>query len=353
VKNSRRKTTDPYHPAVGYYLQDIADRLDCDVRGDPKTEINSVCTLDQGKPGAITFLANPKYRRYLKNTQAAAVILRQEDAADCPVPALVHDNPYACYAKITQLLYPSDNSSHAVHESAVIADTASLGDNVNVGPFSCIEAGAVIGNNTYIGPGCTVSANTIMGDNCYLHSNVTLYHDCVIGNRVRCHAGVVIGADGFGIAQENGIWVKVNQVGRVVIGDDVEIGANTSIDRGAIEDTVIEEGVKLDNLIQIGHNVHIGAHTAMAGCSGVAGSTVIGRRCTIGARGSILGHLSLADDVHITACSMVTKSIEEPGVYSSGTPLQSNTQWRRNFTRFAQLDDIAKRLGKVEKKLKE
>lgn len=338
---------------MGYKLQDLAKQFECDVTGDLNTEINSVCTLHHGKPGAITFLANPKYRHYLKDTLASAVILKPQDAVDSPVPALLHDNPYACYARIAQFIYSFDRSQNVIHDSAIIEDTATLGEDVHVGPFSYIEDGATIGDGTYIGPGCIVSRNASIGENCYLHSNVTIYHDCIIGHRARLHAGVVIGADGFGIAQDHGIWVKVPQVGRVIIGDDVEIGANTTIDRGAIEDTVVENGVKLDNQIQIGHNVRIGAHAALAGCVGVAGSASIGKRCTIGGAAVVLGHLSLTDDVHITACSMVTKSIDEPGVYSSGTPLQSNTQWRRNFTRFAQLDDMAKRLGKIEKKVME
>ena len=210
----------------------------------------------------------------------------------------------------------------------------------------------MIGNDCVIGAGSVISPGVSIGEGSVLHANVTVYKECILGCNVILHSGVVIGADGFGIAEENGKWVKVPQLGRVIIGDNVEIGANTTIDRGAIEDTVLEEGVKLDNQIQIGHNVHIGAHTAMAGCSGIAGSTRIGRRCTIGAAAVVLGHLELADDVHLTACSMVTNSINKAGVYSSGTPLQPNAIWKRNFTRFGQLDEIAKRLAILEKQMK-
>ena len=337
-----------------YRLAELAERFGCQLFGDADTLISTVCTLQSGKPEAISFLANPKYHRHLPSTRAAAVILKPQDADKCPVPALGHDNPYACYARIAALLSEdNDEKSAAIHAAAVVHESAVLGKHVIIGPNSIIEQHATIGDGCYIGPGVVISSGVKLGNNCRLHSNITIYHDCIIGENAILHAGVIIGADGFGIAQDNGIWVKVPQLGRVVIGDDVEIGASTSVDRGAIEDTIIGDGVKLDNQIQIGHNVHIGDHTAIAGCVGVAGSAIIGRRCTISAMTLVLGHLELADDVHITAQSMVTKSIPVAGVYSSGTPLQPNSQWRRNFTRFSQLDDIAKRLGRVEKQIKQ
>ena len=336
---------------MSYCLTDLAERFGCELHGNGDVAISSVCSLQAGKPGAISFLANRKYHRFLVTTTAAAVILKPEDVDSCPVPALSHQNPYACYARVAQLLSKQDGKQHAegVHASAIIHPTVSIGSNVVIGPHTTVEENASIADNCYIGPGVVISADVSIGANSILHSNITVYKDCVIGRHNILHAGVIIGADGFGIAQDNGEWVKVPQLGRVIIGDHVEIGASTSIDRGAIEDTVIEDGVKLDNQIQIGHNVHIGAHTAIAGSAGVAGSAIIGKRCTIGAAAVVLGHLELVDDVHITARSMVTKSINEPGVYSSGTPLQPNAQWRRNFTRFGQLDDMAKRLKKLEK----
>lgn len=335
---------------MSYRLGELAERFDCQLNGDPDTCISTVCTLQSGKPQAISFLANSRYQRYLVKTEAAAVILKPEDADKCPVPSLAHANPYVCYARIAALLAAEDNTSDGgIHPTAVIDDSAKIGIGASVGAHAVIGKNAVLEDDCRIGPAVIIGNEVIIGQSSYLHSNISVYHGCIIGKRVILHAGVIIGADGFGIAQHNGEWVKVPQMGRVVIGDDVEIGANTTVDRGAIEDTILEQGVKLDNQIQIGHNVRIGAHTAMAGCSGVAGSTVIGKRCTIGAAAVVLGHLELVDDVHITACSMVTRSITEPGAYSSGTPLQANRQWRRNFTRFGQLDDIAKRLARLEK----
>ena len=335
-----------------YRLAELAERFDCQLYGDADTLISTVCTLQAGKPEAISFLANTKYSKHLSNTRAAAVILKPEDAGKCPVPALGHNNPYACYARIASILSAdSDGPVASVDPAAFVHETAQLGSDVTIAPGTTIEQHATIGDGCYIGPGVVISSGVKLGKNCRLHSNITIYHDCIIGDNAILHAGVVIGADGFGIAQDNGVWIKVPQLGRVVIGDDVEIGASTTIDRGAIEDTVIGNGVKLDNQIQIGHNSQIGDHTAIAGSAGVAGSAVIGKHCTISAAAVVLGHLELVDDVHITACSMVTKSITEPGVYSSGTPLQANNQWRRNFTRFGQLDDMAKRLNRLEKKI--
>lgn len=336
---------------MNYSLHELADRFDCKIQGDSETTIQTVCTLQHGKPQAITFLANPKYRKYLGLTSAAAVILKEQDANQCPVAALINDNPYACYARIAHLLTAGKKPAGTIHPSAIIDGSATLGTGVEIGPYTVVGAGTVIGEHCRIGPGCTISEDVTIGAHSYLHSNISIYHGCQIGQRALIHAAVVIGSDGFGIAQDNGEWVKVPQLGRVIIGDDVELGASTTIDRGAIEDTVIEDGVKLDNQIQIGHNVHLGAHTAIAGCVGVAGSAEIGKRCTIAAMTLILGHIKLADDVHITAQSMVTKSISKAGVYSSGTPLQNNAQWKRNFIRFGQLDDLAKRVSRVEKNL--
>ena len=336
-----------------YQLADLAQQFSCLLQGDGSTIIETVCTLQNGKSNAITFLANPRYRQFLDSTTAGAVILKPEDMSNCPVPCLGHENPYACYARIAQFVSGAkEQRVNEIHPTAVIHETAVLGEGVSIGPCSYVGMGVRIGNNSSIAAGSCIMTNASIGEGSLLHANVTVYHECRVGRNAIVHSGVVIGADGFGIAQDNGEWVKVPQLGKVIIGDNVEIGANTTIDRGAIEDTVLEDGVKLDNQIQIGHNVHIGAHTAMAGCSGVAGSTRIGSGCTIGAAAVVLGHLELADDVHITACSMVTKSIRQAGVYSSGTPLQSNAAWKRNFTRFGQLDDIAKRLATLEKRMK-
>lgn len=336
---------------MAYRLRDLANRFQCRLIGDTETEIHSVCTLQQGKSGGISFLANRKYAKHLASTQASAVILRASDASNSPVPVLIHENPYACYARVAQYISAVESAASSVHASAVIASASRIAGNVTIGPNVVIGNDVTIAEGCYIGPGCTLSDGVSIGRDSHLHSNITVYKDCIIGERALIHAAVVIGADGFGIAQDQGEWVKVPQLGRVVIGDDVEIGASTTVDRGAIDDTVIGNGVKLDNQIQIGHNVRLGDHTAIAGCVGVAGSAVIGQRCTIGAMTLVLGHLELVDDVHITAQSLVTKSINTPGVYSSGTPLQHNAAWKRNFTRFGQLDDMARRLKKIERQV--
>lgn len=335
---------------MSYRLQDLAERFDCQLEGDSNTYIDSVCTLQNGKPNAISFLANSRYRRYLSTTNAAAVILKPEETAQCPVAVLRHANPYLCYARIAALLSDSDKRIKSdIHKSATIHPTAKLGKNIAIGPDCFIDEGVSIGDNCRIGPGVVLFAGVQIGEYGTLYANITVYQNCIIGKRVILHAGVVIGADGFGIALNGDEWIKIPQLGRVVIGDNVEIGACTSVDRGAIDDTVIEDGVKLDNQIQIGHNVHIGAHTAIAGCTGIAGSSTIGKRCHIGGMVAVIGHLELADDVRINARSIVTKSITEAGTYSSGTPLQSNKKWLRNRARFGQLDDMAKRLNKIEK----
>lgn len=332
-------------------LQELADRVGGEVAGSGQIRIASVSTLHNAKPDSISFLANRSYKRHLGDTRAAAVILSPEDADACPVPALLSDNPYLTYAKVAALLAPDEREPPGIHPTAVVADDAHLEAGVWVGPQAVVEAGAQIGARSVIGPGCVVGRRTRIGADSRLVAKVTVLHDCVIGDRGLFHPGVVIGADGFGIANDGGTWVKVPQLGRVVIGNDVELGANTTVDRGAIEDTVIEDGVKIDNQVQIAHNVQIGAHTAIAGCAGIAGSAKIGRHCAIAGGVGIAGHLEIADGVQITAMALVTKSISEPGVYSSGTPLQRNDQWHKNFARFRKLDEMARRLRALEKKI--
>ncbi|MDE2090139.1 MAG: UDP-3-O-(3-hydroxymyristoyl)glucosamine N-acyltransferase [Gammaproteobacteria bacterium] len=332
-------------------LGELADRLSVETHGDANCIITGVATLQHAEKGALTFLANPHYRKYLADTAASAVILRRADLSACPVSALVSDNPYAADERAAELKYPPAPAPRGVHPSACVSAASQIHDSAWIGPHCVVEAGARIEDGAYIGPGCTVGENVVVGADSRLQANVTLCRGTRIGRRALIHPGVVIGSDGFGFAQECGAWVKVPQLGGVRIGDDVEIGANTTVDRGALEDTVIEDGVKLDNQIQIAHNVHIGAHTAIAGCVGIAGSTRIGRRCTVGGAAGIAGHLEIADDVHITAMSMVIKSIAEPGVYSSGLPAEPNREWRKNYLRFCQLDELARRLHTLEKKL--
>lgn len=334
-----------------YTLEELADIVSGQVKGDASCIIEGVATLQNAKNTQITFLTNPSYRKLLATTSAGAVVMSESDATDCPVNAIISKNPYAAYAKIAALLSPAEIFKAGIHAAAIIDKTAVISSSASIAASVVIEQGATIADGVRIGPGCVVQKNSIIGAETVLTANVTVAHSCIIGARNLIHPGVVIGADGFGQAMDQGNWIKVPQLGRVVIGDDVEIGANTTIDRGAIEDTVIEDNVKLDNQIQIAHNVKIGAHTAIAGCSAIAGSTKIGKHCRIAGMVGIVGHLEITDNVTVTAMSLVTHSIKEPGVYSAGTPLEPNLQWRKNTLRFKQLDDMAKRLKALEKKI--
>jgi UDP-3-O-[3-hydroxymyristoyl] glucosamine N-acyltransferase len=332
-------------------LADLAAQLAVPFRGDGSVRIEGVATLQNAAPGRLSFLANPRYRQYLAGTRAAAVVISPQDEAHCPVAALISGNPYATYARAAALLYPPAPAQCGAHASACVDPQARLAADAWIGPLVVVEAGAVIEAGAQIGPGCVIGQGARVGEHSRLVANVTLCHGVRIGRRALIHPGVVIGSDGFGIANEAGHWLKVPQVGGVVIGDDVEIGANTSIDRGAVEDTVVEDGVKLDNQIQVGHNVRIGAHTAIAGCVGIAGSARIGRHCAIGGGAGILGHLELADHVQVTAMTLVTRSLTEPGVYSSGVPAQPGTAWNRNYARFRELDELVRRVRELEKQL--
>ena len=338
---------------MGYSLRDIAEELGAQVHGDENCRIDRVATLADAEPGGISFLANRRYRSQLLTTRASAVILEAEFLSSCPVSALVVSNPYLGYARVAALLAPEQPVPAGIHPSAYVSDRATVDASACIGPQAVVENQASVGARSHIGPGCVIDRGATIGDDCTLKANVTICHHVRIGDRALLHPGVVIGADGFGIANNGGVWVKVPQLGAVVIADDVEVGANTTIDRGALGDTVIEEGVKLDNLIQIGHNVRIGAHTAIAAGVAIGGSATIGKRCTIGGAASVAGHLELADDVHLTATSAVSKSISEPGLYSSGMPIQDNRTWRKNIVRLRQLDEMAKRLKDLEKKLDE
>ncbi len=321
-------------------LDELARLAQAEVRGDPATRISGVCTLQQGRPGCIAFLANELYARYLPTTEAAAVIVAPRHADECRTPALVAVDPYLAYARVAGLFEHRPNWPWGQHPSAVVGPRARIGASVSIGPGAVIsdeaevDSGVVIGPGTFIGPGCRV------GPDCRLGANVTLEQDVELGSRVVVHAGAVLGTRGFGLARDGEAWVDVPQLGRVVVGDDVEIGANTTIDRGALEDTCIGDGVKLDNQIQIGHNVRIGAHTAIAGCTGIAGSTTIGRRCMIGGHVGINGHITIGDDVAIMGMTMVTKSLLTAGVYASGLPVQPAGRWRRLVARVRRLQQL-------------
>ncbi|MDO1529891.1 UDP-3-O-(3-hydroxymyristoyl)glucosamine N-acyltransferase [Fulvimonas sp. R45] len=332
-----------------YTLAELAERFGLSCHGDDATRIGGVGTLSGAGAGQLSFLSNGKYAAQLAATRAGAVILREENLADCPVPALVARDPYVAYAKIAALFERLPSAPPGIHPSAVVAPGARVAASASIGPCCTVAEGAVIEDGAVLGPHCIVGEDCTVGAQSRLVARVTLVTRVTLGKRVLVHPGAVIGSDGFGLAFDADHWIKLPQLGGVRVGDDCEIGANTTIDRGALDDTVLEEDVRLDNQIQIAHNVHVGAHTAMAGCAAVAGSARIGRYCMIGGNAGVLGHLELADRVTITAKSLVTHSIREPGEYSSGIPLQENRQWRRNAARFKHLDDFARRLAALEK----
>jgi UDP-3-O-[3-hydroxymyristoyl] glucosamine N-acyltransferase len=330
-------------------LAQLAQQLNVELRGNGDVMVSTVASLQRARPGALSFLANPKYRRYLKNTRASGVVLSGQDARNSPVAVLVSDNPYACYARAARLLYPQDKPRSGIHPSAIVDEAAEIDPAAWIGANTVIAEGAKIGPSVQIGPGCVVGAKVEIGEGSQLVARVTVLAEACIGRRAILHPGVVIGSDGFGLAEVEGRWEKVPQLGSVQIGNDVEIGANTTVDRGSVENTLIEEGVKIDNQVQVAHNVVIGAHTAIAACVGISGSTRIGRHCTLAGGVGVVGHLEITDHVHITGMSMVTRSISEPGTYSAGTPLMENRQWRRNAIRMKQLDRLIRRISSLEK----
>ncbi len=325
-----------------FTVAELAERFGLALRGDPRQLVAGVATLASAGPSQLGFLSNPRYRSQLAQSSAGVVVLRAEDAADWPGTALIAGDPYVAFARIAALFEPKSPPDPGIHPSAVVDPAAQVDPGAQVGALCCIGAGSRIGAGARIGPGCVIGEDCEVGEDSELVARVTLVTRVRLGKRVLVHPGAVLGADGFGIAMDHGRWIKVPQLGGVVVGDDCEIGANTCIDRGALGDTVLEEDVRLDNQIQVGHNVRIGAHTAMAGCSAVAGSAVIGRHCLVGGGAGILGHLEVCDRVVITAMSLVTHSIREPGEYSSGTPLMDNRSWRKSAARFKQLDEIAR-----------
>lgn len=332
-------------------LDEIVARFGGELIGDGARLIHQVATLDHAGPGEISFLANPRYREKLGLTRAGAVILSAEAASACPVACVVCANPYLYYARVAQCLNPAAAMTSGIHPSATVEVT--LPDSVSVAAGVYVGPEARIGERTRIGPGCVIGAGVELGSDALLHANVTIYSGCKIGAHAIIHSGAIIGADGFGFARElegesAGAWLKIPQIGGVLIGDNVEIGANTTIDRGALDDTVIEDGVKFDNQIQVGHNVRIGAHSALAGCVGIAGSAKLGRRCTVGGGAIILGHLSIADDVNISAGTLVAKSIPKAGSYTGAVPFLEHADWLKNFARLRQLDAMADRIRALE-----
>jgi UDP-3-O-[3-hydroxymyristoyl] glucosamine N-acyltransferase len=328
-------------------LGELAVRFGCKLRGDPDVRVDHVATLEHADATAVSFLANPKYRRFLQTTRAGVVITDAQSAVQCPTAVLISNNPYATYARVAQLLYPPAAAVPGIHPSAVVAPTAQVDPSASVGALAVIEADVSVGPRSVVGPGCILMSGVRVGADTRLVAQVTLCTGVKVGDRCLIHPGVVIGADGFGLASDREGWVKVPQVGSVRIGNDVEIGANTTVDRGAIEDTVLEDGVKLDNQIQIGHNVRIGAHTVMAACSGVSGSTTIGARCMIAGQVGFSGHLTICDDVIITGRTFVNDNISKPGTYSGGLTADEAGRFRKNVARFHQLDKLARMVRRL------
>lgn len=334
-------------------LRELVAQFGGEVIGDDHVTISRIAPLTQALPGELSFLANSKYRGQLQATRAAAVIVGPADREATPLPRIVADNPYAYFAHVLAWLHPPAPVVPGIHPSAVVGTGCRISGTASVGAYTVIGDGVQIGDGASIGAHCTLGDGVSIGAGSRLHPQVSVYAGCRLGERVIVHSGAVIGADGFGIAWERDHWFKIPQVGAVVIGNDVEIGANTTIDRGALSDTVIEDDVKLDNQIQVAHNVFIGAHTAVAGCVGIAGSTRIGRNCMIGGAAMIIGHLEICDGVQVSAGTFISKSIRQPGIYTSTMPFTGHDAWLKNAVHLRRLDEMHHRIKELEAKLGE
>ena len=333
-------------------LKALVEQLGGNLIGDDAS-IDCVASIANAKSGSITFIADAKYLKGLAETQASAVILADANSAFCSIPRIVTDNPYAYFAKVSALLNPKQNISQGIHPTAVVEMSAKINASCAVAANVVIGEDASLAGGVEIGPGCYIGNNVVIGKNTRLESNVTIYSNCIIGANVNIAAGAVIGADGFGYANQAGAWVKIPQVGRVVIADNVDIGANTTIDRGALDDTVIEQGVKLDNLIHIGHNCVIGEHTVIAGCVGIAGSAKVGKRCQIGGAAMILGHLEISDDVTISPGSMITRSLKKADTYSALMPFQAHHDWLKTAANIRHLTELNEKVKQLEHQIAE
>jgi UDP-3-O-[3-hydroxymyristoyl] glucosamine N-acyltransferase len=338
--------------SLSFTLAELVERFGGELVGDANLHVEQVATLETARENQIAFLANSKYRSQLAATRAGALILGRAERDLIDRPRIVCDNPYAYFARVSALFNPELRPLPGIHASAVVDPSAQIATSASIGACVTIGSGVEVGEFSVIAAGCHLAPGVRIGAQCYLHASVVIYARCEIGDRAMLHSGVVIGADGFGIAQDGDRWLKIPQIGRVLIGRDVEVGANTTIDRGALDDTVIEDGVKLDNQIQIGHNVRIGAHTAIAGCVGIAGSTRIGAHCRIGGAAMIIGHLEISDHVDISAGTMVMKSIKKPGTYTAVYPLAEHQEWRRNALHLRHLDQLANHIAELEARLR-
>lgn len=336
--------------SVRYSLREIVASLGGELLGDD-VEVTGAASLSSAQPGQISFLTDSKYLPLLNTTQASAVVLTERYSNATCLPRIVTANPYAYFARVVALLRPEQQYQPGVAASAVIDGSVSLPETVHIAANCFIGRNVLLGKGVVIEAGCVISDNVVIGDNTVLHANVVVHHDCVIGSHCTLFAGCIIGADGFGYAEEDGNWVKIPQIGRTVIGDHVDIGANTTVDRGALDDTVIEEGVKIDNLVQVGHNCRIGAHTVIAGCVGIAGSARIGRRCRIGGAAMILGHLDIADGVTISPGSMITRSLRKAGTYTALMPFQEHEDWLSTAAALRHLGKLSEQVRVLEKEL--
>lgn len=338
---------------TGISLQALAFGLGAEFHGEPDTWIDHLAPLEEAGSGALSFLANQRYHKHLFTTKASVVIVRPEWRADAPCAVILGANPYLLYARAAQQLYPAQAQAPGVHPSAVVANDVRLPDSVAIGPMVVMESGVLLGEGVAIGPGAAIGQNCRIGRDSRIGANVVLGEGVTLGERANILPGAVIGADGFGFANDGGRWVKVPQLGRVVIGNDVEIGANTCIDRGSLRDTCIADGVKIDNLVQVAHNVELGEDTAIAALSGIAGSTRVGRGCTLAGASGLVGHLELADQTHVTAKTLVSHSLRQAGVYSGNLPATDNLSWRKTIAQLRRLDALAKRVKQLEKALQD
>lgn len=332
-----------------YKLEELASALNLDLLGDSDCEITGIGSLESAVAGQLSFLSNPAYKKQLAKTKASAIIINKKYADFCKTNALISDSPYVSFAEATALFRESPNYDRKIHPSANIHDSGNLAKSVSIGPNVVVEANASIGAESVIEANAYIGKGVIIGDKCHVYSNVTIYHQVKIGHRVIIHSGSVIGADGFGFAFDGEKSIKIHQLGSVEIGNDVEVGACTTIDRGALENTMIGNGVKIDNQVQIGHNCKIGDHSVICGCTGIAGSVTIGKYCVMGGASGAVGHVNITDRVQVSAMSLVSESIEEPGVYSSGTWHMKTSEWKRSNIRFQQLDSIYKKVKNLEK----
>lgn len=337
---------------TGLTLAELQAHLGGEILGDSTTRVWSAASLSRAGPKQLSFALGQKHLNAARASRAGVLIIPPVLAeALSDRPCLVSTNPHAAFARAVGLLHPEPAVEPGVHPTASVHPSAELGPGVSVGPGCVIGAGVCIGAGSRLGPLCVLGDGVKLGRDCVLHARVTVCHDCIIGDRVILHPGCVIGSDGFGNAREDGHWVKIPQIGRVVIGDDVEIGANTTVDRGALDDTIIGTGVRIDNLVQIAHNCVIGEHTAIAGCAGIAGSTRIGRHCSIGGAAMILGHIEIGDHVTVSGASFIGKSLPEPGVYTSAMPQMPHAEWLRNASQIRHLAEMRERIRALEREL--